>query len=372
MPYPQCERFDPDATVPVVYSCMTVPFPFNPNHHPYQIGCGLHCYACGADSPWPGERGVSIFGRRWLRPSDTRESRDGHGRYHFVASGDPRVVSFWAQPSSHFHLADVWQQFAFGVHELGAATYEYFQHPDGRPYTLCDGEAGENNESCTPGPAYLLTDKLLVTCWAFTGWGWPPYSMECTGAWSDNGPRKIWLRTEGLYNAAVAGLGSNEGVASPNSCSSNAAVTCWGHETGPSPNAPDCAAGAIFDDYYSPYYAAFDFFYVTEFTARFAGTAPENELHNAVLAFIESDIYAGFNGAMNLDQLDSNRRYAAPDENLNAFMAWFGRSYNVQADDVHAWAALPVVATLTGRLRRTGYPVSGELVIAGRTCRPTW
>lgn len=368
MPDPQCDRFDPDAVPRIHWSCMT-----EDAAPGVSVGCELHCRVCRADETVPGEQGTSIYGRRWLRPHIERESRDAHGVHHFPRSGDPRLlsVSFWGQTEAHYELADVWQQIGWALNDpTDVESHEYFEHEDGSPWTICDGGAGAN--SCpVPSPLRMFYGELLVTCWTFRGWDWPPRWMECTGETSDNGPRQVVLGDTGLHNTAFFGLGAFEHRGETNACTPNAVVPCYGHrEAGSSVCRPSPFNA---DDYYNSdeQWKAFDFMYVQGFDARFAGGSIEAQLKNEVMAFIESDRVMGQLGALHFDQIDSERRGQTAFANVNDSMGWWGRAFNMEGHggEPVPWNDLPVVTALTGHLKRSGHAVTGELVIVAAHLR---
>lgn len=379
MPYPQCDYFNPAAPEPKLYSCMVEP---PGGGGIISVGCAVHCRACTSGNNDPGERGTNIYGRRWLRPHAEWESRDGRGVYHFLRSGDPNVVAHWFPAVSYHELANVWEQGAVII-QPGVPAVEYFEHADGTPYTICDGVDPEPT-TCDWAPYLYMLGGVLVTCWIYHGWGFPPGGsyvgdggahFECTGAHSDNGQRQIMFMQPGLYNTAFVGLGSLEDRLLYNTCTPNASVKCYGHRVGD--EGSNCAAEEFdVEDYFNTEcggqgWTNFDWLYVNDFAASFVGDSPQVALRNAVMAWLESDRALHEAGFLNFDQLDSARRYQSPAVNKNAELLWYGRSFNLPGDPdpIEDFNELPAVLTLTGRCRKTGHAVAGEYVLVDANFR---
>lgn len=315
-----------------------------------EAGCEVTCMACHSDNGTPGEGPALAAGERFMRPMETRDGRDVHGRLHWLRAGHPaQVVRRVPRSAGYYELALCWNQRGGGI------TEEWFEHFDGSGVSVCDCGAGDN--VCPFSPFLIYLYGWLTTCWLYAGWNYPPGGwtsfMDCTGVYTPERPMGIRVQGSGFDNIAIATTGTNEGRTASNFCTHNAAVSLWGYrESG--------ACWSAEPGYFIAEFSLFDWLYVRNFGCTFEGTDTETAMRNALMAWIKDDTENARTIA--LDQLDSPRRDMGLGTNLNFALTRFGRGWPQEAPGPD-FDALPVIAPLTGRLRRTGLPVTGHWVL---------
>lgn len=308
-PFPYCGRFtEPEPNEP--WTCM--------DESDDNAGCGINCRACTTDSLTASVHGAWIHGKRWLRPSATRDSRDGTGLFHFPRSGDIALSTrLYPAHGANFELALYWQQIAAGVREN-------FEQPDGTPYSLCDCGTGSNVcpaglNSALPGP--------LCTCWVAYG-GYPPggpfTDQHCTGKFDPDRPIRVRFVQGGFNNLAIINMGSGEGRSFGHLCSIDKAAQCWGHQEGDNRGCNSSDSSGYYNTNNWPDY---DWLYVHSLNCTFGGTHPEDVLRNMAMAWLKEDVSAP-GGRTNLDQLNSPRRNRSELTNLNSLLGKFARGFS--------------------------------------------
>lgn len=357
MPNPQCEPFLPPQEY--LWSCMTDPIQGGLNNR----GCGLHCAVCEYQMTG-GVIGVDAWGRRWARPSNAivrgdneLEGRDAHGLYFFPNGGNPRYMIHRYTLNSHYQLGNCWQN--HGV--------ELYESPPGTPVTICDCGAGQDPR-CSAEDSRRYLPGTMATCWIFhdatkvpPGGGSYDLGPHCTGALSGNDPRRFRFIQSGHYNTAVVFLGvGNRG----SGCTPNVMVKCAGHAEGD--GGYNCIAAGYDTLGYNTTaedWQLFDFYVLKQSTAGFVEVTHEDVLKNRVMQYLAGEdglTLDGFHDT-HLDQLDSPRRGASFAQNSNGSINLLGRGFpEVGPLPVEI---LPSPVTLTGKCRRTGIPIPGELVI---------
>jgi len=114
----------------------------------------------------------------------------------------------------------------------------------------------------------------------------------------------------------------------------------------------------------NPGYAGFDWIQINDFRARFFQRTQDDVLRNRVMEWFQDDLALGFNGATRMDQVDSPRRGASLQQNFNSSIEQWIRGFGPVPLGV-----APMVAPLTGKLRRSGVTVNADYVLLGAEIR---
>lgn len=335
--------------------------------------CDVGCFPCD-DYVGAGAMrrliGASNQGRRWARPSLVSESRDAYGRYHFMNSAEPWMLS----PGAAFELALVY------VHP-GAELFNQ---------TVCNGAA---YGYCLSGQGNDVVNFPLSTCFWAPGAAWTPAPLVyplCTSHQETYPPPSVihivfagddpdfegggtpaafvrtWHRGEGWQ--PQLNVLQTKGVHLRSWCTANMNVLCCGQI----PNYNDCVGNANTGSasYYMDLTASgnawgiWDFARIIEFNGQFGDHATLDhdraaiDAKNAALAFVGSDIAEGANSVMDLEQLSSWRRFGGFEVNLNQYLNYFAAEWTAPEGQAIAVHSLP-----NSFLRKAGCAVTADYVI---------
>lgn len=314
-PFPYCGRFaEPDGEQ---FTCM--------DDIDDAAGCGVNCRACTADANTPGHHGAWIYGRRWMRPSQWKDSRNAEGLFPFPYSGDVRASTrLYPRNGGNYEIALCWRQMGMGQN---GPVQENFQHGNGENYSLCDCGTGSNECGLDDPTGMWLTDPLATCFVSYAGWppGGPNIFQECTGKYTKDEPLRVRFSSAGILNAGIINMGSDEDRGGAHRCTTDYAAKCWGHRENDAYGCGTADPNAYYD---STGWPLFDYLQVFSFDASFGGTHPEDVMRNAFLSWLKDDMAQGFSGHTHLDQLDSARRNSGASANHNSGLGIFGRDWD--------------------------------------------